>query len=256
MKSVDLYAQVRFAVQIEELSRRAAARRFGIDPRTVAKMLAFSVPPGYRRSRPPTRPKLDPFIGIIDAILATDEGRPKKQRHTAKRTLNGFVTSMATVAGSLLSGTTCGGTGCSTARCLRRCGTIPGMEDQVGQLGIRRMSGRSRPKQDFLVSKIARYFGQSDQISCPAHRTEQMHRRVLFRIWLVGTAFWTGFWLDYYWKYCTLVDETKWEWWCDYNGLNYNRHMGELLETIIGPPAISVVIFFIIVWMARGFRPN
>src|ERR1700741_2332092 len=85
MKGVELYAQVRFAVQIEGISRREAARRFGIDPRTVAKMLAFSVPPGYRRSRPPARPKLDPLTGIIDAILAVDEARPKKQRHTAKR---------------------------------------------------------------------------------------------------------------------------------------------------------------------------
>src|SRR6266404_2866835 len=85
MKSVELYAQVRYAVQIEGLSRREAARQFGIDPRTVAKMLAFSVPPGYRRSRPPARPKLDPFTGIIDGILAADEGRPRKQRHTSKR---------------------------------------------------------------------------------------------------------------------------------------------------------------------------
>src|SRR6266478_1427591 len=85
MKSVELYAQVRYAVQIEGLSRREAARRFGIDPRTVAKMLAFSVPPGYRRSRPPARPKLDPFTGIIDQILLEDEGRPRKQRHTSKR---------------------------------------------------------------------------------------------------------------------------------------------------------------------------
>jgi hypothetical protein len=53
MKGVELYAQVRYAVQIEGVSRREAARRYGIDPRTVAKMLAFSVPPGYRRSRPP-----------------------------------------------------------------------------------------------------------------------------------------------------------------------------------------------------------
>ena len=44
MKGVELYAQVRFAVQIEGVSRREAARRYGIDPRTVAKMLAFSVP--------------------------------------------------------------------------------------------------------------------------------------------------------------------------------------------------------------------
>src|SRR5215472_10118853 len=85
MKRVELYAQVRRAVYVEGISQREAARRFGIDPRTVAKMLVFSVPPGYRRSRPPARPKLDPFTGIIDAILVADEGRPRKQRHTAKR---------------------------------------------------------------------------------------------------------------------------------------------------------------------------
>jgi transposase len=85
MKSVELYARVRHAVQIEGLSRREAARRFGIDPRTVAKMMAFSVPPGYRRSKPPARPKLDPFIGVIDRILEEDKRRPAKQRHTSKR---------------------------------------------------------------------------------------------------------------------------------------------------------------------------
>src|SRR6266403_75244 len=85
MKVVELYGRVRYAVQIEGLSRREAARQFGIDPRTVAKMLAFSVPPGYRRRRPPARPKHDPFTGIIDGILTEDEGRPRKQRHTSKR---------------------------------------------------------------------------------------------------------------------------------------------------------------------------
>ena len=73
MKGVELYAQVRYAVQIEGISRREAARRYGIDPRTVAKMLVFSVPPGYRRSRP-ARPKLDPFTGIIDRILLEGAG--------------------------------------------------------------------------------------------------------------------------------------------------------------------------------------
>src|SRR5215472_14929100 len=85
MKGVELYAQVRLAVQIEGISRREAARRFGIDPRTVSKMLAFSMPPGYRRSRPPRRPKLDPFTGIIDGILEEDKSRPGKQRHTSTR---------------------------------------------------------------------------------------------------------------------------------------------------------------------------
>ncbi len=65
--------------------RREAARRFGIDARTVAKMVSFSVPPGYRRSRPAVRPKLDPFVGMIDRILEEDKGRPAKQRHTSKR---------------------------------------------------------------------------------------------------------------------------------------------------------------------------
>ena len=58
MKDVDLYAKVRHAVRIEGLSERAAARRFGIDARTVHKMMKFSVPPGYRRSKPPVKPKL------------------------------------------------------------------------------------------------------------------------------------------------------------------------------------------------------
>jgi transposase len=85
MKQVELYAQVRYAVQIEGLSKRAAARRFGIDPRTVGKMMSFSVPPGYVRTKPPVRPKLDPFIAIMYKILADDKGRPKKQQHTSKR---------------------------------------------------------------------------------------------------------------------------------------------------------------------------
>ena len=85
MKRVELYARVRHAVQIEGISARAAADRFGINPRTVAKMLKFSVPPGYVRKKPPVRPKLDPFTGIIDAILTADRDLPKKQRHTSKR---------------------------------------------------------------------------------------------------------------------------------------------------------------------------
>jgi transposase len=85
MKGVELYGRVRYAVRIEGLSERAAARRFGIDPRTVSKMLKFSVPPGYRRTKPMVRPKLDPFVAIIDRILGDDRSRPRKQRHTAKR---------------------------------------------------------------------------------------------------------------------------------------------------------------------------
>ncbi|HSR72939.1 MAG TPA: IS21 family transposase [Kiloniellales bacterium] len=85
MYGVDLYRRVRLAVHHEGLSRREAARRFGIDRRTVSKMLAYSVPPGYRRKGPPRRPKLDPYTGIIDRILEEDQGSHRKQRHTAKK---------------------------------------------------------------------------------------------------------------------------------------------------------------------------
>ena len=58
MFSVELYGRVRHACHVEGLSQRETARRFGIHPKTVRKMLTFSVPPGYRRAKPPSRPKL------------------------------------------------------------------------------------------------------------------------------------------------------------------------------------------------------
>ena len=85
MKLVERYGRVRYAVRIEGISGREADRRFGIDPRMVAKMLALSILPGYQRRHPPTRPKLDAFVGIIDGILKADQCRPAKQRHTSPR---------------------------------------------------------------------------------------------------------------------------------------------------------------------------
>jgi transposase len=69
------------------MSARRAALHFGISRDSVRKMLSFSVPPGYRRTAEIKRPKLDGFTEIIDAWLAEDQGRNRKQRHTAKRVL-------------------------------------------------------------------------------------------------------------------------------------------------------------------------
>ena len=85
MYQVDVYLRVRGAVMVEGMSMREAARVLGLHRDTVRKMLAYSVPPGYRRQTPPRRPKLDPYTGVIDRILEDDLGRPRKQRHTAKR---------------------------------------------------------------------------------------------------------------------------------------------------------------------------
>jgi len=85
MYTVDRYRRVRLACHVDGLSQRGAARRFGLSRETVKKMLAHSVPPGYRRREPAKRPKLGPFTGIIDRILADDQTVHRKQRHTAKR---------------------------------------------------------------------------------------------------------------------------------------------------------------------------
>jgi transcriptional regulator with XRE-family HTH domain len=78
MFSVELYGRVRHACHVEGLSQREAARRFGIHRNTVRKMLCFAVPPGYRRRKPPLRPKLEPFTALIDAILAADRMHPAR----------------------------------------------------------------------------------------------------------------------------------------------------------------------------------
>ena len=69
----------------EGMGIREAAREFGLHRDTVRKMLKYSIPPGYRRQRASRRPKLEPYVGVIDQLLEEDKVAPKKQRHTVKR---------------------------------------------------------------------------------------------------------------------------------------------------------------------------
>lgn len=82
---MEVYARVRRAVQVDGMSIRQAAREFGLSRKSIRKILRFSLPPGYERKKPVLRPKLGPWLGIIDQILVDDKIQPKKQRHTAKR---------------------------------------------------------------------------------------------------------------------------------------------------------------------------
>jgi transcriptional regulator with XRE-family HTH domain len=54
MKAVELYARVRRACHVEGMSQRQAARVFGIDPKTVAKMLLGIVTGTVARGAPAT----------------------------------------------------------------------------------------------------------------------------------------------------------------------------------------------------------
>ena len=65
MFTVELYAGIRRAVMVDGLSRREAAKRFGVHRNTITKMLQFSVPPGYRRRERPASKKLGPYMAWI-----------------------------------------------------------------------------------------------------------------------------------------------------------------------------------------------
>jgi transposase len=95
---MEVYLRVRRAHFHDGQSGRSIARDFGISRDSVAKMLAYSEPPiawqgmplharegGYRRTASIKRPKLDAFTDQIDIWRTEDKGRPRKQRHTAKR---------------------------------------------------------------------------------------------------------------------------------------------------------------------------
>jgi hypothetical protein len=85
MFDVEVDAAVRHFVFIEGNSRREAARVFGLSRERVSKMCRFSLPPGYARTKPVTKPKLGALLPVIDAILEADRAAPVKHRHTAKR---------------------------------------------------------------------------------------------------------------------------------------------------------------------------
>ena len=85
MYPVSTYRRVRIDYERNGFSQRELSGKYGLHRDTIRKMLEFSIPPGYQRKNPPHKPKLAPFIGVIDAILESDKDKPRKQRHTAKR---------------------------------------------------------------------------------------------------------------------------------------------------------------------------
>ena len=82
---MQLWADIRRRVLVENVSKRQILRETGIHWRTLEKILANAEPPPYRAPSPRARPKLGPYLDRIARILDEDRGCPRKQRHTAKR---------------------------------------------------------------------------------------------------------------------------------------------------------------------------
>jgi transposase len=89
MLTVDEYGRIRRAHR-DGMSIREIARTLHHSRGKVRRVLAEPEPRPYVRGRPHC-PKLGPFHGIIDQILADDEQAPRKQRHTAMQVYRRLV---------------------------------------------------------------------------------------------------------------------------------------------------------------------
>ena len=85
INDMKLWTDVRRAVLTGEMSMREACEHFGLNFRTIKKILSHEEPPGYRREVPREKPVLGPFIPIIHQILEADKKSPPKQRHSGKK---------------------------------------------------------------------------------------------------------------------------------------------------------------------------
>ena len=131
MFTVELYAGIRRAVMVDGLSRREAAKRFGVHRNTIPKMLQFSVPPGYRRRERPASKKLGPYMAWIDKVLVSLHGLDRYASSTAMPLED---------LGKLAGGRDGAAAGLSAARAslplasllMRSAGIVAGAEQRVG----------------------------------------------------------------------------------------------------------------------------
>jgi transposase len=66
---MQVWTEIRRKVLVEKVSRRQICRDYGLSHYTVAKILDQVEPPGYQRVGERPRPKLGPFLEVIEEIL-------------------------------------------------------------------------------------------------------------------------------------------------------------------------------------------
>jgi transposase len=82
---MELWSEIRRRVVTGEISLRQACSEYGLNFRTVRKIVRHPEPPPFRAPQPRPKPILGPFLPIIQQILDDDQHAPPKQRHTARR---------------------------------------------------------------------------------------------------------------------------------------------------------------------------
>ena len=84
-KNMEKWVEIRRRVLTKEISKRGACTEYGLQWRTLQRILRHEEPAKYQLKEPRRKQKLEKFLPIIHEILKQDEKAPKKQRHTAQR---------------------------------------------------------------------------------------------------------------------------------------------------------------------------
>ena len=167
---------------------------FGLHRDTVRKMLAYSVPPGYRRQTTPRHPNLlrqaqeEPFTGVIDRILETITRSTGSSATRPSASSSGSGTSTGSTVSTPSSRTTSGSAAASHGRCSCRCLIPPGhaqwgVDDAENPGHVRRVAG------DFKVgnpmpllprlhsnpaARLSSHLRIRDQLSCLSEADEMV----------------------------------------------------------------------------------
>ncbi|MDP9263213.1 MAG: IS21 family transposase [Acidobacteriota bacterium] len=83
-RKVELFEQIRREYRHGVGTIQGTAKKLGVHRRMVRQAWASAIPPA-RKIPVRGKPKLGPAIEFIDEILRSDQGAPRKQRHTAHR---------------------------------------------------------------------------------------------------------------------------------------------------------------------------
>ncbi len=79
--NMEQWTEILRAVLADGLSKREACRQFGIHFKTLQKILAHPVPPGYQRVAKLDRPTIGPWLGRLGELLEANGELPRKQRY-------------------------------------------------------------------------------------------------------------------------------------------------------------------------------
>ena len=69
---MEKWTEIRRKVLVEGVSKRQVQRETGLSWKTLEKILGYSSPPSYRRTKPYEKPKIGPFLDRVSQIIEAD----------------------------------------------------------------------------------------------------------------------------------------------------------------------------------------